>query len=187
MKKSTVIIIIIVAVSLAGFWFFKNRPAGTSEENNPPINIANMQITSPAFGDQQAIPDKYSCNGQGINPPLEFKNIPASAQTLAFILDDPDAPNGTWTHWTLWNIATSTTQIAENSVPSEAVQGQTSAGQNVYGGPCPPSGTHHYNFKLYALDEKLTIPSYSTADKLVEAMQGHIVEQATLVGLYSKK
>lgn len=145
-----------------------------------------MQITSSAFLDQQAIPSKYTCDGDGVNPPLEFKNIPPLAKTLALIVDDPDAPAGTWTHWTLWNMASSTPGVAENSVPQGAVQGKTSSGQNSYGGPCPPSGTHRYFFKLFALDEKLHLPSYSTVDKLVEAIQGHILDQAQLVGLYSR-
>ena len=188
MKKSTILIIIIVLGVLLGFWAFKKMPAQNPQQNNnQTIQQTTMKIESPAFLDQQDIPSKYSCDGEGVNPPLAFKDIPVNAKTLALIIDDPDAPNGTWTHWTLWNIATTTSQILENSSPAEAVQGQTSSGQNDYGGPCPPSGTHHYFFKLYALDQKLTIPSYSTVDKLVEAMQGHIIQQAQLIGLYSKK
>lgn len=145
-----------------------------------------MKITSQAFLDNQNIPVKYTCDGDSINPPLEFTDVPKTAKSLALIMEDPDAPNGTWFHWLVWNISPDVSHIAENSVPAGAVQGQGSSGQNVYGGPCPPSGTHHYIFTLYALDTKLTIPSYSTADKLQQAMQGHIISQAQLTGLYSR-
>jgi len=185
-----VFVILAILVIAGGIFIATEYPKlkqGSAPFTGQTINTTPMQITSSVFLDGQNIPSKYSCDGDGVNPPLEFKDIPPTAQTLALIVDDPDAPNGTWTHWTIWNIATSTTEIAENSAPQEAVQGQASSGQNVYSGPCPPSGTHHYFFKLYALDSKLPIPSYSTVDKLVEAMQGHVVAQAQLVGLYTKK
>ncbi|MDE2311673.1 MAG: YbhB/YbcL family Raf kinase inhibitor-like protein [Patescibacteria group bacterium] len=145
-----------------------------------------MTITSPAFADGQPIPKKYTCDGDGVNPPLAFSGVPKEAGSLALVIDDPDAPSGTWTHWTLWNIDPATLLIAENSVPSGAVQGQTSSGQNAYGGPCPPSGTHHYYFKLYALDSKLTIPSFADSRALAQALNGHVMSQAQLVGTYSR-
>lgn len=147
-----------------------------------------MQILSAAFLNGQTIPAKYTCDGDNTNPPLTFGEVPDQTQSLALIVDDPDAPNGTWTHWTLWNITATTTAIAENSVPPDAVQGQTSFGSQKYGGPCPPSGQQHrYFFKLYALDAKLSIPSYSDVNALTQAIQGHILQEAELMGMYGRQ
>ena len=145
-----------------------------------------MTITSPAFSDNQAIPKQYTCDGAGINPPLQFASVPSEAKTLALLVEDPDAPTGTWIHWLMWNIPSAVSQIAENSVPEGAVQGQGSSGQNVYGSPCPPSGIHRYIFTVYALDGKLVLPSYSTVENLQAAMQGHIIDQAQIIGLYGR-
>ncbi len=187
MNKLLLVVLIIVVILLGGFWSWQHqiKPDSQKQKQNN-ITSTTMQITSPAFTDQQSIPNKFTCDGDNINPPLEFKDMPAAAKSLALIVDDPDAPVGTWTHWTLWNIGPTTHVLSENSVPEGAIQGKTSSGQNVFGGPCPPTGTHHYFFKLYALDNKLDLPSYSTVDKLTEAMQGHIIEEAQLVGLYSR-
>ena len=187
MKKQFIFLFIILCIILAGgFWWLNSRPALPSKS---PVTtqIDPMQIISPAFLNNQNIPSKYTCDGEGINPPLEFKEIPPNAQSLVLIVDDPDAPNGTWVHWTLWNIDPATISIAENSVPPKAIAGQTSSGQNIYGGPCPPSGTHRYFFKLYALDSKLSVTSFSFKEDLEKAMQGHIISQAELVGLYSRR
>lgn len=146
-----------------------------------------MQITSSTFKHQQAIPARYTCDGPNLSPPLSFIDVPASTKSLALVVDDPDAPAGTWVHWTIWNIPHTTTTITENSVPAGAVEGTTSFGQPGYGGPCPPSGTHHYVFKLYALDTVLDVPSATQASGLEQAMVGHIVAHAELVGLYSRK
>ena len=172
-----------------GFWWLKSRPELPTV---PPVEsiTKNMQITSPAFINNQNIPSKYTCDGDGVNPPLEFKDVPKEAVSLALIVDDPDAPipppAGGWVHWTLWNMDPATTAITENSVPPKAIAGQTSSGQNVYGGPCPPSGTHRYFFKLYALDSKLSLSSFSLKEDLEKSMQGHVIMQAELVGLYSR-
>ncbi len=186
MKKLLLILIILILVGAGIVLFLQNQKKSAPNKSTITINSQTMNITSPAFADNQNIPSKYSCDGDGINPPLEWSGVPQSAQSLALIVSDPDAPNGTWMHWVMWNISPLTTQVAENSVPPGAVQGQASSGQNVYGGPCPPSGTHHYIFTLYALDAKLSIPSYSTADKLSQAMEGHILAQAQLIGLYAR-
>ncbi|MBI5530951.1 MAG: YbhB/YbcL family Raf kinase inhibitor-like protein [Candidatus Doudnabacteria bacterium] len=145
-----------------------------------------MQITSPAFENSKSIPAKYTCDGDGVNPPLTFRDLPEGVKTLALIMDDPDAPAGTWTHWLVWNISPESRELAENSVPFGAIVGQGSNGQTVYGGPCPPSGMHRYFFKLYALDTKLSIPTYSLQADLEKAMSGHILGQAELVGVYGR-
>ncbi len=169
--------------------FFSNTR--TSVEVNTPMPTSkpsfSMQITSLAFSNNGEIPAKYTCDGDGVNPPLEFKAVPPETKSLALVVHDPDAPKGDWVHWLVWNINPTTSGIAENSVPAEALQGVTDFGQKQYGGPCPPSGTHHYVFKLYALDSKLDISTFSDRTALEQALAPHILTQAELVGLYSKK
>lgn len=145
-----------------------------------------MKITSKAFGHMKPIPPKYTCKGEDINPPLEFDNPPEGTVSLVMIMDDPDAPMGTWDHWILWNIDPKATGIAEATVPKGALQGKNTWGRNDYGGPCPPSGTHRYFFKLYALDCKLQLAEGTIKGRLEKAMEGHILGEAELVGLFSK-
>ena len=125
-----------------------------------------MQIISAAFKSNQPIPSKYTCDGKNISPPLEFKDVPQNASSLALIVDDPDAPGGDFVHWLVWNIPPTVLSILENFVPEGAVQGTTDFGNKKYGGPCPPSGTHHYFFKLFALDANLDLPPSSTKKDL---------------------
>ncbi len=145
-----------------------------------------MKITSPAFENNGNVPAKYTCDGENINPPLVFSEIPAAAQSLVLIVDDPDSPSGTWVHWTIWNIDPKVTGIDENSIPTGTTQGTTNFGKEGYGGPCPASGIHHYHFKLYALDIKLYLPGVR-ADSLEKAMVGHNLDQAELIGLYTRE
>ncbi len=145
-----------------------------------------LKITSPSFKDGEMIPRKYTCQGDDVNPQLDISGIPENTKSLVLIMDDPDAPMGTWDHWIVWNISPDTKTIAENSVPAGAVQGKNSWGRNDYGGPCPPSGTHRYFFKLYALDTTLDIPAKSKKKDVEKAMRGHIIEQAQLMGKYKK-
>jgi len=142
-----------------------------------------LKITSPAFKHNEMIPSKYTCEGQDFNPPLEIKNIPDSAKTLAIIVDDPDAPVGTWVHWVVWNIPTKE-KIPENSVPG--TEGINSFKRRSFGGPCPPSGTHRYFFKVYALDKTLIVSGHAKKQDVEKAMQGHILGQGELIGLYKK-
>ncbi len=146
-----------------------------------------MKISSPAFEANQTIPSKYTCDGENINPPLQIYDVPAGAKSLVLISDDPDAPMGTWVHWTVWNILPETKEIGENSAPVGAVEGMTSFGNNGYGGPCPPSGTHRYFFKLYALDTILDLPQFAKAADVEKAMVGHILDKAELIGLYKRE
>jgi len=144
-----------------------------------------MKITSTAFKHNEPIPEKYTCKGRGINPPLVVSDVPETAQSLVLIVDDPDAPSGLWTHWTAWNIDPKTTEIKENSTPSDAIEGITSAQTNGWHPPCPPSGTHRYFFKIFALDTHLDLPSSTNPDQLKSAMQNHVFAQAELIGLFS--
>lgn len=145
-----------------------------------------MKITSPAFSNNETFPAKYGCSGEGVNPPLEISDVPAGAVSLVLISDDPDAPSGDFVHWLVWNIDPATTQIAENSVPVGAIQGSTSMGEPGYVAPCPPSGTHHYHFKIYALDTKLDLPTSANKAKVLSAMEGHVLAQGEIIGLYSR-
>lgn len=146
---------------------------------------ANILLASSAFKDNGAIPEKYTCKGENISPPLEISDVPEGTGSFAIIMHDPDAPSGDFTHWTIWNIDPSVTKFEENIVPATATEGQTEFGKMGYGGPCPPSGTHHYIFDLYALKTKLNLPAGSSRAQLETSMQGQIVAQTKLVGLVS--
>ncbi len=148
--------------------------------------MSELQLSSPAFAHEGAIPARYTCDGQDINPPLAFGNVPAGTKSLALIADDPDAPVGMWVHWVMWNIPPETREIRENSVPAGGVQGLNDWKKNLYGGPCPPSGTHRYFFKLYALDTKLTLAPATTKTALERAMTGHILARGELMGTYRR-
>ena len=145
-----------------------------------------MKVTSSAFKQGEIIPKKFTCDGENSNPELKISGVPKGTKTLALIVDDPDAPVGLWVHWTVWNIKPSTTLIGENSVPEGAVEGETSAEKSGYHGPCPPDGEHRYFFKIYALDVELDLPTNADKEMLEEAMVGHVLDKAELVGLYSR-
>jgi Raf kinase inhibitor-like YbhB/YbcL family protein len=149
--------------------------------------LDDLNINSPAFKNNSHIPEKYTCDGQDLNPPLLIENVPSRAKSLALIVDDPDAPAGTWVHWVVWNIPPGSKEIKENSVPQNAQQGINDFGKHNYGGPCPPPGTHRYFFKLYALDTLLNLGANSTKADLENAMAGHIIEQAQIIGLYKRR
>jgi len=149
-------------------------------------SMGTLKLTSSAFQNNGMIPSKYTCDGEDVNPPLEISGVPSNAKSLLLIVDDPDAPMGTWDHWVMWNIPI-VTKIDEDNVPAGAVQGNNSGGANSYQGPCPPSGTHRYMFKLYALDTSLNLSSNSKKADVENAMKGHVLDQTVLVGLYKKK
>lgn len=142
-----------------------------------------MKIESTAFKDGEKIPEKYTCDGSDEMPPLKISDVPSKTRTLALICHDPDAPMGRWEHGLFWNIPPATKEITKPL----GTAGKNSWGRNDYGGPCPPSGTHRYFFTIYALDMKLDLPEGSTREELEEAMNGHIIEHAQIVGLYKRK
>jgi Raf kinase inhibitor-like YbhB/YbcL family protein len=147
---------------------------------------ARMKITSSAFQEGGNIPSKFSCDGANISPPLQIADVPSGAKSLALIVDDPDAPSGLFTHWMVWNIAPQTSTINEGSTP-EGLQGTNDFGKSGYGGPCPPSGTHRYYFKVFALDSELNLAAGVKRSQLDAAMKGHVVAQGELMGRYSRK
>ncbi len=150
-----------------------------------------LSISSTAFAAGKPIPAVYSCKGRSVSPPLAWAGTPATTKSFALILDDPDAPSGTFVHWVIYNIPASSGSLPEAvpasaQLPDGSVQGNNGAGQLGYTGPCPPSGTHRYFFKLYALDAALTLPSGASKDQLLKAMQGHVLAQGELMGTFSK-
>lgn len=146
-----------------------------------------LKITSPAFQNNSHITSKYTCDGEDINPPLMIENCPQATKSIAIIVDDPDAPVGTWVHWVIWNIAPNVKEIKENTVPQGAVEGMNDFRKHSYGGPCPPSGTHRYFFKVYALDTVLGISPNSNKADLEKAMKGYVLAQGQIIGLYKRK
>ena len=144
---------------------------------------SDLIIRSSAFKPNELIPSKYTCDGLNINPDIEVDNIPETTKTLALIIEDPDAPSGTFYHWVIWNIPP-TNNIKENSAPG--TEGKNSAGKNTFTGPCPPTGSHHYHFKIFALDSELDLPHDTDAKKLLSAMQKHIISSGELIGLYKR-
>ena len=145
---------------------------------------ATLTVSSPAFGANTMIPAKYTCEGTSINPALDLGEFPSQTKSLAIIVHDPDAPHpGGFTHWVVWNIDPMQ-NIPENY--RGGVQGLNGSGKAGYTGPCPPSGTHHYHFMVYALDTRLDLDPKSGKAELEKAMQGHILARGELVGLYHK-
>lgn len=151
-----------------------------------------FSFSSPAFGHGQPIPAVYTCKGRDISPPLTWSDLPQGTKSLALIMDDPDAPMGTWVHWVIYNIPPTRTGL-EEAIPSEerladgSLQGKNSWRRIGYGGPCPPSGTHRYYFRLYALDSMLSLAPGATKEQLLQAMQGHILAQAEWMGTFSAR
>jgi Raf kinase inhibitor-like YbhB/YbcL family protein len=146
-----------------------------------------LKVLSPVFEHNGTIPSKYTCNGLNVNPPILIKYVPEGTKSLALIVDDPDAPAGIWVHWVLWNIHPGTKELREDAVPKGAQQGMNDFRKRSYDGPCPPSGTHRYFFRLYALDTTLTLRPDATKADLEKAMKGHIIEKAHIIGLNKRK
>jgi len=152
---------------------------------------SGMVLTSSAVQDGGRIPSRYTCVGDGISPPLAWSGVPTGTKSVALIIDDPDAPRGVFTHWVIFNIPASDSGLSENVptigvLPNGATQGSNGGGKIGYTGPCPPSGTHHYVFHLYALDTQLKLQAGATKQDLLTAMTGRILGEAQLIGLYSK-
>lgn len=147
-----------------------------------------MKITSPSFFNNEKIPDKYTCDGKNVNPPLKFAEVPENAQSLVLIMDDPMAPMGIWTHWTVWNIPPTISDLEEDTVlPQGAKEGVTSFKTTGYGGPCPPKGSEHkYYFHLYALKIILELDAGINEVELKDAMRPYIIDEAKLIGVYGR-
>lgn len=163
------------------------QPTETTEADMP------LELKSDAFVSGQSIPAKYACTGKNISPPLAWGETPAGTRSLTLIMDDPDAPGGTWIHWLLYNISADVHSLQEdlpvtgkNSDPNAIYSGRNSWGNIGYGGPCPPSGTHRYYFRLYALDTLISLLPGAAQEDVLREMDGHILAQAELMGTFSK-
>lgn len=150
-----------------------------------------MEIAS-VFEDQQPIPAKFTCSGENVSPPLQFLQVPPKAKSLVLIVDDPDAPHGTFDHWVVWNIPPGVTALSQGAPEllkgsPRPMQGRNGYSTNEYKGPCPPPGKpHHYHFRLYAIDATLNLPQGATKQQVESAIQTHIIDQATLIGTYQR-
>lgn len=169
--------------------------ASCSAVETSPTTLPSIELSSPAFQAGQSIPPQYTCDGEDISPPLRWGDPPEGTRSFALIMDDPDAPAGTWVHWVVYNLPAEVRELPEGasraragefSLPQGALQGKTSFNRTDYGGPCPPSGQHRYFFRLYALDTTL---EGNTPDKnaLLTAMKGHILAQGELMGVYQRQ
>jgi Raf kinase inhibitor-like YbhB/YbcL family protein len=148
---------------------------------------SSISVTTSAFQASGDIPPKFTCNGANVNPGLKINGVPNEAKSLVLIVDDPDAPRGLFTHWIVWNIDPKATDIGENSAPAGGIQGTNDFGKRSYGGPCPPSGTHRYFFKIFALDTKLDLKAGAHRAELDAAMRGHTLAQGELMARYAHK
>ena len=151
----------------------------------------DMKIESTAFQEGAAIPRKYTCDGEDVSPPLKWNDPPEGTRSFALISDDPDAPAKTWVHWVMYNIPADARGLPENVPPNEklgdgTLQGTSDFGRIGYGGPCPPSGTHRYYFKLYALDSVLALGPGATKQQLLDAMDGHVLVESVCMGRYQR-
>lgn len=187
----------IVALAIIMLILNCSRNEKTTETKTPVSSVkeettmANIQITSSAFEEGKFIPSKYTCDGADVSPPLKWSNAPQNTKTFALICDDPDAPVGTWVHWVLYNIPATITELPEG-VPSDktlsngAIHGINDFKKYGYGGPCPPSGTHRYYFKIYALDTELKLAPGAKKSDVEKAMEGHILAKGELMGRYKR-
>ena len=163
----------------------------SASTSTPQTTDGSIKLTSAAFKEGESIPRQYTCDGVNVSPPLEWSGVPKSAKTLAIIADDPDAPSGTWVHWVIYNLPAENIGMVENLPATENLkaggfQGKNDFGKIGYGGPCPPSGTHRYFFKIYALDNELPLKAGATKAEVEKAMEGHLVAQGQLMGTYRK-
>jgi Raf kinase inhibitor-like YbhB/YbcL family protein len=160
-----------------------NNDSSDSGKGDESVDIQIINVFSSAFEANSTIPRKYTCDGENINPPLEFKNIPDEAESLVLIMDDPDSPMSPFTHWIVWNIEP-VAKIEEDSIPG--IEGINNFRKIGYGGPCPSSGTHRYYFRVYALDRKLELKAGAGRKELESEMVGHILAEGELMGKYGK-
>ena len=155
-----------------------------------------LTLTSPAFNHNEAIPSLYTCEGKNLAPPLEWHDIPPLTESLVLIVDDPDVPDPAeprmvWVHWVLYNIPPQVTDLPKGAKSADLPQGTgvggNDSGHTDYDGPCPPIGTHRYFFKLYALDTRLDLSGKVLKDDVLDAMKGHVLAEAELIGTYRKR
>lgn len=147
-----------------------------------------LNLTSPAFRDGGAIPKQFTCDGSNVSPPLEWNGAPVNTRAFALIVDDPDAPSGTFAHWSIWNLPASTLSLPEGAdpLPAQALEGKNGKGESGYFGPCPPSGTHHYRFTIFALKKPLGVSAGAAAKSAENAARSASLASVTLTGTYAR-
>lgn len=177
-RSCLAIVVLLPAAACGGDSVDRPRPTGETAVEG------TMQLTSSAFENEADIPARFTCDGEDLSPPLALEGIPEGAASLVLIMDDPDAPGGTWDHWVAFDIPVAT-NIPE-AVGAVGTGGENSWGRTDYGGPCPPSGRHRYFFTIYALDTTLDLPEASSKRAVLEAMEGSVLAEATLMGRYSR-
>ncbi len=180
-------LIIFVIIIAFGYWVYKVPLEGHLPKLKRIKSKLIMQISSTAFTNNGTIPEKFTCDGLNINPSLQFSGFPPDTKSLALIMDDPDATNGNFTHWVVYNIPVEVTEIDEGARNVPGIQAKNSAGDNEYVGPCPPSGVHRYYFKIYALDRMLPADYIEDKGQLVTAMHGRILDQAEVMARFGKQ
>src|SRR5215204_1459627 len=188
-QRAAVLVLIMLFLPSCG-----GGPQGAATEPREEAKGAKMtiEVRSSAFEDGDAIPTRYTCDGLDVSPPLSWGSVPDETQSLALIAEDPDAPRGTFVHWVIYNLPPDTRRLPEDipnqpTLPSGAVQGVNGAGGVGYMGPCPPSGTHRYFFKVYSLDTGLDLGGRATKDDLMRAMEGHVITEGRLMGTYQRR
>lgn len=170
-----------------GTWVKHGNPTASKPTVPCGKKKAVMRLSSPAFADNSDMPEAYTCDGEGMSPPLAIRDVPSGATSLALVMDDPDAPSGTYHHLVVWNINVQTREISEGVMPRGVVVGNNSAGVAGYAGPCPPFGIHRYVFTLYALDTTVSLSKGATRTELNRSMKNHIIAETSLTGNYSRK
>ena len=178
----------LLCIALFVFFFETGMQTGFSEREGYAMEL---DIRSSAFEEGKLIPKKYTCDGEDVSPPLSWTQPPKETKSMVLICDDPDAPMGTWVHWVLFGLSPDTLELPEGVISDKEVLGGAKHGLNDfrkygYGGPCPPGGTHRYFFKLYAVDTQIDLNAGATKKEVLNAIKGHILEEAQLMGRYSR-
>ena len=187
MKRLLLFAVLIIALGGLFFYYYQHNPYFQQNPVSTDNKISNMIIQSTAFQNSQAIPEKYTCDGQNINFPLSINNIPYGTKSLVLIMDDPDSPTKNFTHWVMFNIQPFTKEIGENFKSDNVTLGKNDFGNIEYGGPCPQVGTHNYSIKLYAINSVLLLQRGASKAEVLENIKGQILETAQLIGSYKKK
>jgi Raf kinase inhibitor-like YbhB/YbcL family protein len=189
--RRTSLLLSLVLILLMFLGCARPEQSGTQPPPTPTQDKPEIKLTSTAFKEGESISRVYTCDGVNISPPLEWSGVPKTAKTIAIVADDPDAPGGTWVHWVLYNLPADNIGLVENVPATENLkaggfQGKNDFGKVGFGGPCPPSGTHRYFFRIYALDSELPLKAGATKAELTKAMEGHTVLQGQLMGTYRR-
>lgn len=184
-------VLFILSFLLSGYTSYDFKATEETPVKKVEVEKVGMQIKSSAFEEGRMIPKLHTCDGRNASPPLEWSGVPKGAVSLTLICEDPDAPSGTWVHWTLYNLPAMVTTLPGGIPPRKDLvygesQGKNDFGKIGYGGPCPPSGTHRYIFKVYALDTQLNLPAGANKKQIEKAMEGHILGEGKLIGKYSR-